>query len=92
MKNILHPTVRLLGSTKYTFPSGHTARNVLARKYLDALYILSIRMGSDMTKKYLTVPALQRFFLIFDKVHVNEDVKYLEEKASVYFLTNRTQK
>ncbi|KAJ8926519.1 hypothetical protein NQ314_021121 [Rhamnusium bicolor] len=80
LKNIIHPTVRLLGSTKYTFPSGYMARNILACKYLDALYILSIRIGSDMTKKYLAVPALQRFFLIFDKVHASEDFRYFEEK------------
>lgn len=73
LSGVLHPTVRLLGSTKYLFPSGSLARNVLARKYVDTLYVLAVRMGSDMTRKYLAVPALQRFFYVYDKVFVNGD-------------------
>lgn len=40
-------------------------------------------MGSDMTKTLLAVPALQRFFLIFNKVHPSEELlKYPEEKPT----------
>ncbi|XP_072382796.1 WD repeat-containing protein 81 [Diabrotica undecimpunctata] len=71
LKSIINPIIRLLNSTNHVFPSGSTARNTLARKYLDVIYILAIRIGVDMTKKYLLVPSLQRFFLIFDKVFTN---------------------
>lgn len=69
MKNIIHPTVKILGSAKYIFPSGYIARKILTHKYLDALYVISIRIGSDMTKKYLKETALQNFFLLFEKVY-----------------------
>ncbi|XP_022916649.1 WD repeat-containing protein 81 isoform X2 [Onthophagus taurus] len=68
LKSILHPCVRLLGSTKYAFPNGSISRNVLARKFIDTLYILSLRMGADNTRTKLAVPSLQRFFMIFEKI------------------------
>lgn len=79
LKNVLHPIVRLLGSTKYTFPNGSLARAVVARKYLDTVHLLTLRIGADMTRLHLAVPALQKFFMIFDKTdatseNVNPDV------------------
>lgn len=66
VKSILHPTVRVLSTTRYNFPNGSTARSALAEKYLDAIFTLSSRLGASMTKSHLAVP-IQRFFLAFDK-------------------------
>lgn len=60
--------VRILSTTKYTFPNGVSARQVLADKFLKVMFTLSIRLGSVMIKNHLAVP-IQRFFLAFDKSH-----------------------
>lgn len=73
LKNIIKPTIRLLNSTHFVMPSGFLARGVLARKLVDLLYILTIRIGTEIAKEHLCVPHLQRFFLIFDKAYGIED-------------------
>lgn len=66
VKSILHPIVRILSTTRFTFPSGTLARIALAEKCLEAMFTLSLRLGSVITKNHLAVP-IQRFFLAFDK-------------------------
>ncbi|KAK0085374.1 hypothetical protein PV325_005325 [Microctonus aethiopoides] len=67
VKSILQPTIRILSTTRYFFPSGAIARTALADKCLEVLSQLCIRLGSSITKSHLSLP-IQRFFLAFDKV------------------------
>uniref|UniRef100_A0A0K8WLI7 Putative inactive serine/threonine-protein kinase lvsG n=1 Tax=Bactrocera latifrons TaxID=174628 RepID=A0A0K8WLI7_BACLA len=67
LKNMLLPIVRILGSTRLLMPSGYLGRSVLARKWLDAVYTLCVRIGPDMSKEHLCIPTLRPYFLIFDK-------------------------
>ncbi|XP_030384082.1 WD repeat-containing protein 81 [Scaptodrosophila lebanonensis] len=66
---ILLPILRLLSSTNLLMPSGYLGRSLLARKFLDAIYALSVRIGSDMSKEHLCQPLLCPFFLIFNKAY-----------------------
>lgn len=66
MKTILYPTVRILSSTKFTFPNGIVARTVLAEKCLEIIFMFSLRLGSVVIKNHLAVP-IQRLFLAFEK-------------------------
>ncbi|OAD55604.1 WD repeat-containing protein 81 [Eufriesea mexicana] len=72
VKAILYPTVRILSSTRFTFPNGTVARSIMAEKCLETLFMFSLRLGSVITKNHLAVP-IQRFFLAFDK-SFNQDV------------------
>ncbi|XP_064535181.1 WD repeat-containing protein 81 [Drosophila montana] len=64
---ILLPILRLLSSTNLVMPSGYLGRSLLARKFLDACYALSVRLGSDMTREHLCQSLFAPFFLIFNK-------------------------
>lgn len=64
---ILLPILRLLSSTTLLMPSGYLGRSLLARKFLDACYALSVRLGSEMTAVHLCQSLLAPFFLIFNK-------------------------
>lgn len=82
MKSILHPSIGILSTTRFTFPNGIVARATLAEKYLQTLYILMLRLGVTMTKTHLAV-SIQRFFLTFDKVFyvVNNTAKYITQMS-----------
>nr|CAD7393459.1 unnamed protein product [Timema cristinae] len=69
LKNILHPSVRLVSTTKLVFPSGEVAREAVATKFVDVVYLIAQRIGQEMSRKNLAVPSLQRFFLCFDKAY-----------------------
>ncbi|CAH2037860.1 unnamed protein product, partial [Iphiclides podalirius] len=67
LKSVLQPALRLASTTRCSYPNGAVARGSLARKLLDAMHALALRVGPEMTRRHLCVPALQRFFLAFDK-------------------------
>ncbi|XP_075153298.1 WD repeat domain 81 [Haematobia irritans] len=67
LDSIFLPVLRFLGSAQVLMPCGYLGRSVLARKFLDALYVLSVRLGPEMSREYLCLSVLRPFFLIFDK-------------------------
>ncbi|KAJ8680450.1 hypothetical protein QAD02_016237 [Eretmocerus hayati] len=81
VKSILLPTVRIVSTSKFTFPNGATARFVLANKYLETLLILIVRLGNVMARNHLTTP-IQRFFVAFEKAFNTETVDRNDESIT----------
>ncbi|CAG9584549.1 unnamed protein product [Danaus chrysippus] len=83
LKSILQPALRLASTTRCSYPSGAAARCALTRKLLDAMYVVAVRIGPEMTRKHLCVPALQRFFLAFDKASGKTDNWPKQDESSI---------
>ncbi|XP_055382745.1 WD repeat-containing protein 81 [Condylostylus longicornis] len=80
LDNIVNPVIVLLSSTKCLMPSGYLGRSVLARKLLDSIYVICVRIGAEMSKERICANVLQKFFLIFDKAYgITENYQILVE-------------
>ena len=71
MNECITPLLNLLTSNTVCFPSGALSRTLLSHKLLDLLYVLGIRLGLEMTRKFLTSPMLV-LMEAFSSVHAPE--------------------
>lgn len=84
VKSILLPTVRIISTTRFSFPNGSMARFVMANKYLETLLLLVMRLGNVMAKNHLTVP-IQRFFLAFEKAFNTDKFERNDDDVLISF-------
>ncbi len=75
-KDIVVPLLRIVSSTTTSFPGKHRTRTVICHRIIDALYIISLRIGFEMTRENMTF-VLQKFFAAFNRVY---DSKFLENR------------
>ena len=60
---------------RVSFPGSSVARRALCYKIIDALYLISLRIGFEMTRQHMTY-ILQKFFASFNRVY---DENFLKE-------------
>ena len=68
ISDALRPILRLVSSSTTCFPSGSTVRSVILYKIVDVLYIMGLRLGFEMTRRYMTY-VLKSFFKPFEQVY-----------------------
>ena len=66
------PVLNLLTSTTVSFPSGAICRSLLCHKLVDLLYMLGLRLGLEMTRRFLN-NAMLVLMDAFSTVHAPED-------------------
>ncbi|KAH9519567.1 hypothetical protein Btru_003023 [Bulinus truncatus] len=79
LNKCITPVVSLITSPNMSCPCGSLARLILCHKLLDLLYILGLRLGFEMTRKYLT-SSMVTLFDTFSYVH-GQSYKYVESQA-----------
>ena len=65
---MLLPVLRLVSSFQLSFPGGSNTRRIVCYKIVDALYIISLRIGFEMTRENMT-HVLQKFFAAFNSIY-----------------------
>ncbi|RUS77104.1 hypothetical protein EGW08_015141, partial [Elysia chlorotica] len=68
IQNCVNPVLELVGDAKVCFPGGALSRFVLCHKLIDLLFTLGLRLGLEMTRKFLS-DSMEMLFQIFSKVH-----------------------
>lgn len=68
IKEILQPVIRVVSSPSHNFPSGSVMRTIICHKFVDAVYIIGLRIGFEMTRQHMT-KLLQNFFVCFNPVN-----------------------
>ncbi|KAI0233832.1 WD repeat-containing protein 81 [Lamellibrachia satsuma] len=71
-KDIILPILKIVSSAHISFPTRSQARSVICYKIIDALYVISLRIGFEMTRGHMTF-VLQKFFAAFNRVHAHTD-------------------
>ena len=69
MARCVAPAVKLLLSQHATFPGGSVCRLALCHKLIDLMYVLGLRMGLEMTRRFLRQPMLllmDAFSIVYD--------------------------
>lgn len=75
-KDMLLPMLKVVSSNHVSFPTGSRGRSIICYKFIDVLYIISLRIGFEMTREHMTF-VLQKFFAAFSRVHdkIEEDTE-----------------
>ncbi|XP_042904120.1 WD repeat-containing protein 81 isoform X2 [Parasteatoda tepidariorum] len=68
IKDIVHLVLRLISSLRLTYPGGGKSRTMVTFRILDVIYIIALRIGTEMTKKHFS-SIFHKFFSSFDKVY-----------------------
>ena len=81
LANLLFPILQILTSRSMVFSRGWKLRKNLVYKFLDATYLIGMRIGEEMSRSHLT-PLCSAFFSSFDKVYDRDGRKLEIEEES----------